>query len=107
MIKKYNIEVNVRESFEIVVNFDSGELEIFYRCSTYSFEYRENFILNTYTHLNRQVNENDYRELKVAYKRIFDYYLQNNCISYATYRAWQKFIRDLFKKLDILGDTLS
>lgn len=107
MIKKYNIDVNVRESFEIVVNFDAGDLKIIYRCSTYSFEYPQTYILNHYTNQNREVNENDYLELKIAYKTIFDHYLQNNCISYSTYRAWQKFQRDLFRKLDILGDTLS
>lgn len=107
MIKKYNIDVNVRESFEIDVNFDSGELKIIYCCSTYSFEYTQTYILNDYTDERIKVNENNYLELKIAYRRIFDHYLENNCISYATYRAWQKFQRDLFRKLDILGDTLS
>lgn len=107
MIKKYNIDVNVRESFEVVVNFDAGDLKIIYRCSTYSFEYVEMYILGHYTNEKRVVDENDYLELKNAYRKIFDYYLQNNCISYAAFRAWQKFLRDLYRKLDILGSTLS
>lgn len=111
---QFKVDVSTREYFVLVVDFAEQQVKISYFCTTYNFVCSKTYEICFYVENILRVDKKDYSELNLVLKSIISEYLTTNPISYPCYRAWQKFMKDLFKRLSILdkpfdlwADTLS
>lgn len=83
---KYRIEINVREYFEVFLNFEMSCIQITYFCKTYNFSY-----LKTYMDGSEQFIPKNFMYIQNFMSSTLKEYLKNNIISNAVFKAFKKF----------------
>ena len=83
---KYRIEINVREYFEVSIEFDNHCIKIDYFCKTYQFNYHRE-----YYDTEQNLQPKNFLFIQNFMSTTIRDYLKNNIISNAVYKAFKKF----------------
>ena len=83
---KYRIEINVREYFEVFLNFELSCIQITYFCKTYNFSYQKSYI-----DCSEQFEPKNFMFIQNFMSSTIKDYLKNNIISNAVFKAFKKF----------------